>query len=250
MTLPSAFSIELLTPACSRSSSISIRLTRCRCRPRSPHAGQQQPITGSSHSLTVVARFVFGDVDQRADHHVFLIVGDEPRRHRLERAREEQVQQQRFDEIVEVMAERDLRGADFRRDAIEHAAAQPRAERAGRRVGFEQVVHHVADGGVLDAVFPAPGCAGAGEGVVLVVLVAGVDVDGDDAEVDRRALPQLVQDVQERPAVLAARQADHHAIAVLDEQVKSVMALVTFLATRGFERRPRTTSRAILRRHR
>src|SRR5439155_327482 len=50
-TLPSAFSIDCFTPGCSRSSSISRRLARCRCRPRSPHAGQQQPMIGSSDSL-------------------------------------------------------------------------------------------------------------------------------------------------------------------------------------------------------
>ena len=52
--------------------------------------------------------------------------------------------------------------------------------------------------------------------VVLVVLVAGVDVDGDEREVDRRALAQDVEDLQQRPAVLAAGQPDHDAVAVLD----------------------------------
>src|SRR6266508_6333495 len=50
-TLPSAFSIDCFTPACSRSSSIRRRLVRWRCKPRAPHAGQQQPMTGSSHSF-------------------------------------------------------------------------------------------------------------------------------------------------------------------------------------------------------
>ena len=56
-----------------------------------------------------------------------------------------------------------------------------------------------------------------GHRLVLVALVAGVDVDGDDREVDRRALAQHVEDLDQRPAVLAARQPDHDAIAVLDE---------------------------------
>ena len=55
--------------------------------------------------------------------------------------------------------------------------------------------------------------------VVLVVLVAGVDVDGDEREVDRRALAQDVEDLEQRPAVLAAGQPDHDAIAVLDQAV-------------------------------
>jgi hypothetical protein len=43
-----------------------------------------------------------------------------------------------------------------------------------------------------------------------------VEVDGDDVEADRRALAQAQQDVQQRVAVLAARQADHDLVAGLD----------------------------------
>ena len=99
----------------------------------------------------------------------------------------------------------------------------PRRRRAqsehGRGVGVEDVLDHLADAGVLDAVLPAAGFAGAGDHVVLVVLVAGVDVDGDQREPDRRALAQHVEDLQQRPAVLAARQTDHHAVAVFEHVV-------------------------------
>ncbi len=47
--------------------------------------------------------------------------------------------------------------------------------------------------GVLDAELPAARLAGPGDGVVLEALVAGVDVDGDEREVDRRALAQDVR---------------------------------------------------------
>ena len=77
----------------------------------------------------------------------------------------------------------------------------------------------LADGRVLDAVLPAARLARPRDQVVLVFLVAGVDVDRDEREVDRRALPQHVEDLQERPAVLAARQPDHDAVAVLDHLV-------------------------------
>ena len=73
--------------------------------------------------------------------------------------------------------------------------------------------------GVLDAVFPSARLARAGDDVVLVVLVAGVDVDGDEREANRRALPQHVEDLQQRPAVLAAGQPDHDAVAVLEHLV-------------------------------
>ena len=74
-----------------------------------------------------------------------------------------------------------------------------------------------ADGGALDVVLPAARGAGLVDEVVPEVLVAGVDGDRDEAERDRRALPQHVENLHQRPAVLAARQADHDAVAVLDE---------------------------------
>src|SRR6185436_16688280 len=51
ITLPSALIIDDLTLGCSRSSSTISLLTRWRWRLRSPHAGQQQPMIGSSRSL-------------------------------------------------------------------------------------------------------------------------------------------------------------------------------------------------------
>ena len=75
----------------------------------------------------------------------------------------------------------------------------------------------LADAGVLDAVFPAALLARAGDDVVLEVLVAGVDVDRDQREPNRRALAQDVEHLQQRPAVLAAGQPDHDPVAVLDQ---------------------------------
>ena len=74
---------------------------------------------------------------------------------------------------------------------------------------------------VVCSITALPAALGAGlrDHVVLVALVAGVDVDRDEREVDRRAGAELVEDLQQRPAVLAARQADHDAVAVLDQQV-------------------------------
>ena len=71
--------------------------------------------------------------------------------------------------------------------------------------------------------------------VVLEVLVARVDVDGDERERDRRALAQVVEHLHQRPAVLAARQADHDAVAVLD-QVEVGDRLGRLLGDAGFER--------------
>ena len=140
-TLASALSIDCFTPGM-----LTLELrgaaawSRWRCRLRSPHAGQQQPMIGSSHCLVYGARFVLADVHQRPNHDMRAIVGDQLGRHGLERAGEEQVEQQRFDEVVGMMAERDLGRADLRGDPVQHAAPQPRAQRARRLVGVEDVL--------------------------------------------------------------------------------------------------------------
>ena len=175
---------------------------------------------GSSRFLGVRARLVLADVDQRPDHHVRAVVGHELGRHRLERAGEEQIEQQRLDEVVGVVAERDLRGADFaRRSGRARRAAAVRTASTASASASRMSSMSLADAGVLDAVFPAARLAGAGDEVVLVFLVARVDVHGDEREPHRRALPQDVEHLQQRPAVLAAGQADHDAIAVLDHLV-------------------------------
>ena len=99
----------------------------------------------------------------------------------------------------------------------------PRRSRAQSEHGVwfdvEDVFDQLADVGVLDPVFPAARLAGLRDQIVLVFLVAGVHVHRDERERDRRPLPQHVEDLQQRPAVFAARQADHDAVAVLDHRV-------------------------------
>ena len=55
----------------------------------------------------------------------------EPGRHALQRARVERAEEQRLDQVVAVVAERDLGAAHLDRGVVEDAAAQPRADRAG-----------------------------------------------------------------------------------------------------------------------
>ena len=235
MTLPSALSIDCLTPECSTSRSMIRRLTRWRCRLKSPQAGQQQPMIGSSTSLQYSRASSSPTYDERPDDHVLAVVGDQARRHGLERAGEEEVQQQCLDEVVQVVPQRDLRRPDLGRDPVEDAPPKPRAERAWRGPGVEDVIHDVANRGVLDAVFPPALFAGLRDHPVLEILVAGVDVDRDQREVDRRPLPQVVERLQERPAVLAAREADHDAIAVFNE-VEVGNRFRGLLGDAGFER--------------
>ena len=90
--------------------------------------------------------------------------------------------------------------------------------------------------GVLAVKLPAARRTGLGERLVLIALVAGIDVDGDERELDRRALAQDIEDLNQRPAVLAAGQADHHAVAVFD-QVEVDDRLGGLLGESRFERR-------------
>ena len=155
-------------------------------------------------------------------------------RHRLEAAFEEQVQQQRLDEVVRVMAEGDLRGAHLVREAIERAAAQARAQRARRAVGASR-------SSITSPMFVCSTWHSQPRashvlliGAVLKIFVAGVDVDADDRKADRRALAQHVENLDQRPAVLPAGEADHHAVAVFN-QVEVVDRFGDFSRHLGFK---------------
>ncbi len=140
-------------------------------------------------------------------------------RHALELAAVEQVQQQRLQDVVAMVAERDLGGAELARHAVEDAAAQPRAQRAGGLALGHQPLDDAVGVLVLDVERHADPRQVLGQDVLGKARLLLVEVDGDDLEVDRRALAQAQQDVEHRVAVLAARQADHHLVAVLDHVV-------------------------------
>jgi len=72
---------------------------------------------------------------------------------------------------------------------------------------------------VFDAVLPPPLLARLRDEIVAVLVIPGVHRDGDEREGDRRALPEHVENLQQRPAVFAARQPDHDPIAVVDQLV-------------------------------
>jgi len=58
------------------------------------------------------------------------IVAPELGQHRLEPAAEEQVQEERLDDVVAVMAEHDLAHAVLAREAVQGATPKPRAQPA------------------------------------------------------------------------------------------------------------------------
>ena len=78
--------------------------------------------------LAVRPRFVFAHVHERPDDDMFIVVRHELGRHGFQRSGKEQIEQERLDEVVGVVPERDLRCAHLAGDAIEHAAPEPRAQ--------------------------------------------------------------------------------------------------------------------------
>jgi hypothetical protein len=94
--------------------------------------------TAANDREIVLARvgtgFCLGCVNEWPDHDVRTVIRHEARRHGLERAGEEQVEENGFDEIVQMVAKRNLGGADILRKAVQHTAPQPRAQRARRRI--------------------------------------------------------------------------------------------------------------------
>ena len=92
-----------------------------------------------------------------------------------------------------MVAQRDLGRSHLLRDSVQHAAPQPRAQRARRRIRVEQIVDDLADGRVLDAIVPPSIAAGLRDQIVLVFLVPGIDVDGDQGKAHGCAFAHHVQ---------------------------------------------------------
>ena len=126
----------------------SIFLTASRCRLScEPHS--LQGMIGNSRAARVALDVALGDVGERPDHDVAAVVGAQLRRHRLEPAAEEQVEEQRLDDVVAMMAERDLGDAVLGGEAVQRAAAQARAQPA-HRLAFGDHALHDAVGVLLD----------------------------------------------------------------------------------------------------
>ncbi|MNH20384.1 hypothetical protein D3C79_801500 [compost metagenome] len=106
--------------------------------------------------------------------------------------------------------------ADFVGEGVQGATAQARAQRAGGLALGDQLLDHrvgvLLDDVVLDAqLFQVGRQHMLGEARLLLV-----HVHRDDLELDRCHLLQVQQNVEHGVAVLAARQADHDLVAILD----------------------------------
>ena len=164
----------------------------------------------------VAGDVTLGHVGERPDDDVAAIVGAQLRRHGLQAPAEEQIEEQRLDDVVAVVAERDLGDAVLAREAVQGAAAQPRAQ-AAHRAAFRDHALHDAVGVLLDDVERhAEGCEVVRQHVRREIRLLLVEVDGEQLEAHRRAALQRQQQVEQRVGVLAARQAHHDAVAGAD----------------------------------
>lgn len=115
-----------------------------------------------------------------------------------------------------MVPQRDLGRALLGSDAVQDAAAQPRAQSAHGFAFGNHALDHCVGVAEYDAVLDAalfeiaPQTGGVEAGMSLV------ERHRDDVEVGRRALPQVQKHVQHDVAVLAAGHARHDAVAVLD----------------------------------
>ena len=128
----------------------------------------------------------------------------------------EEIQEERREHVVAVVAERDPGGAELARDAVKNPAPQPRAERAHRAALGNHALHHRV-GVLLDdlewhaARFEVPGKHVLGKPGLLLV-----EVHRDQLEAHRRLFLQRQEHVEHAVRILAAGKAHHHAVAFLD----------------------------------
>lgn len=140
-------------------------------------------------------------------------------RHGLELTCVQEVQEQCFIDVIPVVAECDLGGAQFRGDSIEVSASESRTERARRLALRDQTLHD----GVGVARFNVKGNAPVRQvlrkNVGRKAWLLLVQVDRNEIKVDWCPLLQEQQDVQEAVTILPAGQADHDLIPVFNQPI-------------------------------
>ena len=158
-------------------------------------------------------------VGERPDHHVAAVVGEQLGRHRLEAAGEEEVEEQRLEDVLAMVPQGDLVGADLLGEAVEGAAPQPRAERAGGLALGGLLLDHRVGVALEDMVLDADTVQVLGQYVLGEARLLLVKVDRHQREVHRGVALQAAQDLQQGVAVLAAGEAHHHPVAIVDHAV-------------------------------
>jgi len=199
--------------------------------PRAQHAFDRRPLQvglrtaeaagneGKLPRCRITLDIALRDVGQRPDHDVAPVLALELRRHRFEAPPEKHVQEQGLDDVVPVMPERDLGDAMLGRETVQRTAAQARAEPAHRLALRDDAFHHRV-GVLLDDAerdperLQIPGQHIGGKPRLLLV-----QIHRDELEAHGCAALEAQQDVEQGVGVLASRQADHDAVAVLDHAV-------------------------------
>ena len=144
------------------------------------------------------------------------IVAQQFGRHAAELGVEEQIEKERGHQIVAMMAQRDLGEAFSPGVRIQRAAAQPRAQRThGLALGHDARHYRV---GVLfdDFVVDADGAQVVRQNVSGEARLLLIQIDRGDRKPHRRFLLQPQQNIEQRVAVFAAGETDHHLVAGFD----------------------------------
>ena len=158
--------------------------------------------------LGVFGEIGFRAVRERPDHDVAAIVGAQLRRHRLQRALVEEIEEQRLDDVVAMMAERDLRESVFGGERVQRAAR--------RREHTEQRLHIVLPSGITRRTTLYVSCSRMWNGDAdaaqiirqharIVAWLLLIEMHRDELETHRRFRLQLQQNVEQRVRILAAR---------------------------------------------
>jgi len=120
------------------------------------------------------------------------------------------------DDVVSVVAESDLCAALFDGDRVKYPAAEPRTKRAERfalgDVGFDDRVSVFLNYPVIDAKLFKIIWQHLGRKAGLLL----VEINGEDVKIYRCPAANVEQQVEHRVAVLSARKADHHPVALGD----------------------------------
>src|SRR5690606_5618886 len=96
-------------------------------------------------------------IRQRTDDDVAAVVGLELRRHRLQLAAVEEIQEERLENVIGMMTERDLGDAVLGREGVQRAATQARAQRTGRLALRDDALDHAVGILLEDREFHADG---------------------------------------------------------------------------------------------
>jgi hypothetical protein len=118
-----------------------------------------------------------------------------------------------------MMAERNLVRTEFVGDPIQYAAPQSRTQSAHRLAGLEYALDDRIGVFLDDPVFDADRLEICRQDLDRKTGLLLVEIDGHEIEFDWRAPLEAQQHIEQRERVLAAGNAHHDAVAVLDHPV-------------------------------